>query len=58
MQTKISKLKDGQEFYLSPRKKTKYRLDTKQWRQGVLITSLESNRTYNKPGNTVCYTVV
>jgi hypothetical protein len=46
--TKISSLKDGQKFYLSPRKKVIYRLDTFEGNQAV-ITSIESGRTFHKP---------
>jgi hypothetical protein len=51
---KISGLKDGAEFYLSPRKKVLYRLDTFEGSLAV-ITSLQSGLTFHKPKKTVCY---
>lgn len=54
MKQKISNLKDGAEFYLSPRKKVAYRLDTFEGSQAV-ITSIESGRTFHKAKKSVCY---
>lgn len=51
---KISGLKDGQKFYLSPRKNTVYRLDTFE-KSVAVITSISSGRTFHKPKNTPCY---
>jgi hypothetical protein len=52
--TKIGSLKDGAEFYLSPRKKVLYRLDTFEGKEAV-ITSVQSGRTYHKPKKAVCF---
>lgn len=51
---KIGGLKDGSEFYLSPRKKVLYRLDTFEGSVAV-VTSLQSGLTFHKPKKTVCY---
>jgi hypothetical protein len=55
MKQKIGNLKDGAEFYLSPRKKVLYRLDTFEGSIAV-ISSVSSGRTFHKPKKTVCYT--
>jgi hypothetical protein len=52
--TKIGSLKDTTEFYLSPRKKVKYRLDTFE-KGAAVITSVGSGRTFHKPKKTICY---
>lgn len=52
--TKLSNLKDGQQFFLSKRKKTLYRLDTFEGKEAV-ITSISSGRTFHKPKKTVVY---
>jgi hypothetical protein len=54
MKQKLGTLKDGAEFYLSPRKKVLYRLDTFEGSQAV-ITSVGSGRTFHKPKKTICY---
>ena len=54
MKSKISKLKDGEQFYLSPRKKTLDRLDTFEKSQAV-ITSISSGRKFHKPKKSICY---
>lgn len=54
MKQKIGNLKDGAEFYLSPRKKVLYKLDTFEGSIAV-ISSVSSGRTFHKPKKTVCY---
>jgi hypothetical protein len=52
--SRIGNLKDGAEFYLSPRKKVLYRLDTFE-KSIAVITSVQSGRTYHKPKKAVCF---
>jgi hypothetical protein len=52
--TKISALKDGQQFYLSPRKKVLYRLDTVE-KSIAVITSVSSGRTFHKAKKSICF---
>jgi hypothetical protein len=56
MKSKLGNLKDGQQFYLSPRKKTLYRLDTFEGSIAV-ISSVSSGRTFHRPKKTVIYLV-
>jgi hypothetical protein len=55
MKSKLGYLKDGQQFYLSPRKKVLYRLDTVKGGMAT-FTSLTSGLTFIRPKKTVCYT--
>jgi hypothetical protein len=54
MKQRLSSLKDGAEFYLSPRKKVLYRLDTFEGSIAV-ISSVGSGRTFHRPKKTICY---
>jgi hypothetical protein len=54
MKSKLGNLKDGQTFYLSPRKKVLYRLDTFEGSTAV-ISSVGSGRTFHRPKKTICY---
>lgn len=56
MKSKLSNLKDGAQFYLSPRKKVLYRLDTFEGSTAV-ISSVSSGRTFHRPKKTVIYLV-
>lgn len=52
--TKIYQLKDGATFFLTKRKTTMWRLQKIEGSTAI-ITAVESQITWKKPKNTVCY---
>lgn len=54
---KLSLLKDGQKFMISKSSKIEYTV-TKKMKGGILITAVNSQRTYTKKASTIVFVTV